>query len=159
MISDVEISFEDIDWFAIDSIGEVAWFTSGAYGTLPASVRKSRNDLNTLVTFFEEHLALTTEGQIDSKAFDNVILASDTPEIRKSVFSENLQGASKGLYSYDSHDAEPMSGEYFRVSFPVQPITIEMLPEQIKNILSKTVLPTIAFRDNRILQQTDFINC
>jgi hypothetical protein len=81
----LDCNVEDIDWFAIDRIGEIAWFTSGAHGNLPSSVRKSRNDLNTLRDFFEEDLAITTEGQIDSKAFDKVMLVSDTPEVRKSV--------------------------------------------------------------------------
>ncbi len=158
MISDLEISIEDIDWFAIDSIGEIAWLTSGAYGSLPSSVRKSRNDLNTLLIFFEEYLDITTEGQIDSKAFDNVILISDTPEIRASVFFWNLQIASKGLYSYDSHDAVPVSEEYFRVSFPVQPITIKILPKKIKNILNNTILSNIIFRESRTIQKADFVN-
>ena len=108
---------------------------------------------------FEEDIAITTEGQIDSKAFDKVILISDTSELRKSVFSWNLQVTSKGLYSFDSPDFVSMSEEYFRVSFPEQPITIEMLPEKIRNILSNTVLLNVIFRESAIIRKTDYINC
>jgi hypothetical protein len=159
MISDLELSIEDIDWFAIDSIGEIAWFTSGAHGNLPSSVRKSRINLNTLRTFFEEDLAVTTESQIDSKAFDKVMLISDNPELRKSVFSWNIQVSSKGLYSFDSPDFASMAEEYFRVSFPEQPITIQILPQKIKNILSNTVLLNVIFRENSIIRKTEYINC
>jgi hypothetical protein len=159
MISDFEIEIEDIDWFAIDSVGEVAWFTSGAYGSIPSSTRSSRNDLNTLRDFFEDYLSIITLGKIDPKAFDNVILASNTPEIRESVFSWNAQVASKGLYSYDSHDAVPLSGEYFRVSIPEHPIKMQAFPEQIKNILSNTLLSKVTFSTDRIIQVIDFIDC
>jgi hypothetical protein len=157
-ISELEVEIEDVEWFAIDSEGEIAHFTSGAYGLLPKSVTQSRENLDVITDFFSTELQVTTLGEIDDKAFSMVNLRSDSPEIRQIVFEESLEMASKGLYSYDSYDAVANSEIYFRVSLPNVPLRIDSLPPHIRRVIEVTSLKNTVFKRDRIINKETILN-
>lgn len=147
---DVEI--EDLMWFGIDESGEIAHFTSGVYGPVPRSVCRSREHLSVITDYFEDELKESTIG-IPSKTFlDFVNLIDNNDETIRKYLAPSLRMSSKGLYSYDSFDAHPYEGKYFRVSVPRIPLKIDNLPSNISKILMATLIKGIYFREMKMVQ-------
>lgn len=150
-ISQMEMMFEDISWFAIDQHQHIAYFTSGVHGVIPESVAACREDLDIVVSFFTDELEMTTTAYIDPDAFSRVKLVNNSAEVRSRVFEDDLEFGRKGLYCYDSISMKKFSGQYFKICSPYDPITVDSLPVEIASILRKTVIQNIYFNQCNLI--------
>ncbi|VEP14097.1 conserved hypothetical protein [Hyella patelloides LEGE 07179] len=149
----------DIVWFATDSQGSIAYFTSGLYGSLPDSIIASKEDWEFIADFFIEQFEENTVGQFDSDCFDKVTMPTDNSiEKKRFAFSEYIEMSRKGLYSYDSYDTKLRYGDYYRVSYPIKPLNFENLPISIPKILEKTKLNNINFKKDKNIKKNNIIS-
>jgi hypothetical protein len=136
MITDLEEETRDIDWFSVDSKGEIAHFTSGGQGFLPPSVKASNENLQRVTMFFRQ--LLPNGDAVESSNLSSHIYFD--LEAQKSRYLEAFSGmAEKGLFSFDCvMDAPERPSSYFMVAKPSHPVNIGDLPEDIRNILGQT---------------------
>nr|WP_010250476.1 hypothetical protein [Acetivibrio cellulolyticus] len=146
-ISDEEIFDYDILWFAVDSKGEIAQFDSGVYGLLPESVSKSEEQLENLAEYICERLEKSSETVISQDVFKRVILVNSKDETKLAYLERSLGFSKKGLYAYNSYDAEPNLYQYFKVSMPEKPLKLSDLPEEYRSILEQYKLENCVFRE------------
>ncbi|WP_425614522.1 hypothetical protein NA78x_004392 [Anatilimnocola sp. NA78] len=136
-IADEEEEFQDFEWFAIDSTGAVAFFTSGGRGFLPQSVKMSRTELEKICRYFNSIAAEIT-------SFEGPFLARLGLESRADMFRpgyERVHGgmSKKGLYSFDCHRTGNIPCPYSLLTKPIVELRVEQLPRDISKIISNTV--------------------
>lgn len=142
----MEISWEeqhssDFDWFCVDDRGELGHFTTAGYKKLPPSVAASREDLELVMNFFAKELDRHGGFSVDPDLGNHV----EDPSERYLQSSVTMAG--KGLYSFDIESHLRPKICYFRVGLPAQPLLLTDLPEQVREIVSRTVLPTGSLRN------------
>lgn len=138
-ITEEETEYEDIMWFAVDNIGNIAMFTSGVYGNVPEFICKSRENVESLIKFFCDELKCTTQAiALKDKSFGTELI-SDCK-----VLSQ------KGLFCYDSFDGNNHINSYLKITEPVKPLVISSLPKHIQNIIIGNKMDNIIFGQESI---------
>jgi len=141
-ISEEEQSYTDFDWFCLDEADHIGHFATAGFKSLPLSVARSAENLESLTQFFMG-LAATTNSRID---------ASLTPEKRTERFLRSYVAmADRGLFSYDIDTYLTPGIHYYRVASPVQPLRFESLPVHIRQILSLTRLAGVVFAESSLV--------
>jgi len=147
------LAYWDIAWFGIDQTGAIGYFTTGIYGGLPDSIIESKQDWDSVCDFFMDEFTENTEGEFDLNCCDHITLTSDNSiQAKRLAFAEYVDMSTKGLYSYDSYDTKSDYGNYFRVSYPIEPLKLDKLPIPIQNILKKTQIKNIDFRQGKDIE-------
>jgi hypothetical protein len=136
-ITDEDEEIEDFEWFAIDSTGAVAYFTSGGRGFLPQSVKTSRTDLEKIANYFNSIAPEIT-------SFEGPFFARLGVKSRADMFRpgyDRVHGgmSKKGVYSFDCHRIGNIPCPYSLVTTPIVELRVEQLPIEISIIISKTV--------------------
>ena len=150
--SEIEQSTQDLDWFAVDSLGSVAHFASGGK-LLPKTVAQSKEDAEQLQLFLRSLSDKRTSAETDPRLSEMVELADDSS--RNQYLNDFSSMSRRGFYSYDS----PLSGDrsfYYRVTSPKHPLTISDLPEEISIVLRRTKYEG-RFVDAQTVQDYDLI--
>ena len=142
-ISEKEQSCTDFDWFGLDCEGAIGHFTTAGFKNLPKSVAKSREDLDLLLSYFED--APFREGHL----VDSGVSRQIPEEISRGerYLRSFVAIADKGLYSYDIDSYLREGICYFRVALPVRPLHVSDLPMEVREVLSRTMLSPVRFRD------------
>lgn len=125
----------DAGWLAMDSLRQVAVFTTGGAGPIPVSAQASSPDVEQLV----RSLAEISECEL--------LADINRPD-------DFLAFAKRGLFSYDWSDVHRTQsncvGGYELQARPVRPLTIEQLPKALQLIATATKLEAVVFGIRRI---------
>lgn len=120
----------DASWLAVDSMGRIAVFTTGGEGAIPLSALPSALDAEEMLQSLEDVSDWT--------------LVVDLP--RPDDF---VAFAKRGLFSYDWSDVHRTNHEalgcYELQASPVQPLSIEQLPEKLRSLAKATTLTLVTF--------------
>jgi hypothetical protein len=115
----------DVDWFATDSVGQLAHFTSAGHAPIPSSI--VRDDL---VKIHQMVLQLPCDFSSEVEIMSDV----EVEYYRKML----RDMAGRGFFCFDA--AEPDSRIYVCVARPMRPVTLSQLPAALQEILSKAQL-------------------
>jgi hypothetical protein len=140
-ISDIDEEVTDIDWFALDQEGFIGHFASGGFGGLPRSVAASKEDLEKVFSYFKNQPLNATAASPSSKALASV--ATKDEKGKAKFFKSYLEMASRGLYSFNFVIIGKRPAPYYLVARPAKPLHVNDLPDAIKTILRRTILPVI----------------
>lgn len=127
-ITEIELEYNDIEWFAIDRNQKIMRFTSGLYGHVPKFVCSSTEKNDLLVEFFENLKECT----------DSIILQNESFGIE--LLNECRDISQKGIYCFDAFDGVDDSTSYTKISAPKKPIYFYELPDHIQNLIKQNFL-------------------
>lgn len=130
-ITETELCTLDIEWYGIDSRGNIAVFCSGGAANVPEFVCESMERVDFLIEFFN---ALPKISECE------VLFEPSKKNPLPGQVAEDFAG--KGLFYYDSDD---MTGKakntavfrkyYTQNAYPLLPLTLDVLPRDIREIL------------------------
>ncbi|SCC33748.1 hypothetical protein [Gilliamella intestini] len=126
-MNDEFISTTDLDWFATFYDGNLAHFATGGTTTLPKKIVDSIKNYEEIYDYF---FTLNSRCNIE-------IIENNLPEFinqikREQYLANYIDIASKGLFSYDINYE---NNSYFLVAKPLNPLTIQELSNNIKEII------------------------
>lgn len=127
-ITELELEYNDIEWFAIDKNQKIMRFTSGLYGYVPEFVCASVENNDLLGEFFEKL----------GKYTDSIVLRNNS--FGAKLLHECQEISQKGIYCFDAFDGADDSTSYTKISVPKQPIYFSELPEHIQNAVRHNLL-------------------
>jgi len=132
----------DLEWYAVDREGRVAFFTTAGWGPIPSCITR---DVARIGTTIKDHL-------LNAPAVCRGILAVK----RKGRLDDWVRAADHGFFAYDYvlH-----KGPYTLVAYPETPIVVSMLPQDLQNALLRVTLDRMSFADNRTLNAQEYIAC
>jgi len=142
MIPEIEQEATDFDWFAADESGCVGHFTTAGFKLLPKSVSVSAEDLKKVTDYFRQ-LTPTGAGYQVSGELEKEIGPFESEKKRAQYLSSFSEMADRGLYSFDIDTYVRPGLAYFRVAVPVQPVRLESLPKEVREIVERTQLKGI----------------
>ncbi|WP_310393291.1 hypothetical protein [Hymenobacter sp.] len=132
-ISKEEQQAYDFDWFAVDADGYLVHLSSWG-GKLPASVADSRENLETLESYFGTLPELSTNEEIE---------ATFTAATPNGDLSSYLEYVRRGLFSFDRIDYNNHDSCAYRlVARPPRPVRAADLPPGIAAVVIQTQLPS-----------------
>jgi hypothetical protein len=150
-ITAIDQEINDYDWFAIDIENRIAHLSS-AGGILPSSVTQSAEENILLVDYFqsldikENNFSINNSFQVPSNM--------QRPEIRKMFFRYYALYSAMGLYSFARNefnsDGKWSDFEYSLLTIPAAPLSLQSLPIDIQEIVSRTRYNGV-FSDSNIL--------
>jgi hypothetical protein len=150
VISEIDESTIDYDWFAIDDEGVVGHFATGGCGIMPRSVAASADDLMTITDFFQKEAVAGTSTRLSPTLGLHVAFKTSAEEER--YLQSFLKMASRGLFSFNAVNSVIRPVGYFRVIDPVVPLPLSSLPMRIRIILERTRLKEVSFRTADVIQ-------
>ena len=123
-ISIIDLQCEDIMWFGVDKNNYIFECTSAGCGNVPEFVCCSKENTNKLIDFFMEELKEKSEEKL-------LCEYKESNELLQYCISM----ARKGIYCYDISQDDGHINEYKKIVEPVEPLSYEELPEEIKELL------------------------
>lgn len=129
IITQQELQYEDIQWFAIDLKGHIISFTSGVYGNVPEFICKSRENLEILADYFTDNLKIKS---------DAIILKDFS--FGKELILDCMSLSEKGMYCFDAYDGKNHTQYYSKISEPSVPLYFADLPQNIKEIIKLNLI-------------------
>jgi len=136
MITETEQETLDLDWFFTD--GKYIGFMASGGGKLPNSVAQSKEDHQALVNYFR-NLPEASDVLVNPE-LNRLLMKRFGSGADKKYLEDYILMTKKGLYSYDKtvlgNFSEP---HYHLVASPEEPLRLENLPQNILNLLSKTI--------------------
>ena len=154
--SKIELTGLDIDWFAVDSMGQIAQFASSGSVLIPENVLKSK-EMNERVT---SYILDALEPSSDFRLFElwkrfrheSAVALGNSPDCWDSF----IEFAELGLYSYDCvcRGSVGEKGPYYLVAAPTNPLQIEDFPKWVRGFLCSTLIEG-SFKDRQILSKGD----
>lgn len=138
-ITEEEVEYEDIMWFAVDNIGNIAMFTSGVYGNVPTYVCESRERVNILIDYFCIALQQST---------DAIILRNNLLDLE--YLNDYKILSQKGIFCYDAFDGINHLESYLKITEPVKPLMISDLPTHIRNIITRNKIEGFVSKQDSI---------
>lgn len=145
-VSELDEETQDLDWFAIDGEGAIGHFATGGCGALPRSIASSLEDLQKVTMYFKERVEAFTMPVV-SESINSFILFRDE-EAKARYLEDFIKMASQGLFSFDFLRTGTRPAGYFRVAKPNVSLQARSLPQEICQILERTLLQGIVFRDS-----------
>ncbi len=126
----------DVDWFAIDRYGNVAHFAS-AGGRLPESICESREDNETLITFFRSLPVTNSDLFLNDRIIKEKGLL--TKEAEERYLKDFIFMSQRGLYSFDKKAlGQFLDTDFQLIAKPLNPLNFNSLPVNVQNLVSKT---------------------
>lgn len=131
MLSEIEQQSIDIDWFFTND--EHIVFVASGGGKLPDSIAKSAENSKLLSSFFRS-LPVTSEVVI-KPSLDKKM----GPVVNDQYLSDFVLMAKRGLFSFDKTVLNSfLDCNYHLVARPAIPLTIDSVPDEIKDVLMKS---------------------
>ncbi|UWX59035.1 hypothetical protein N0B40_11340 [Chryseobacterium oranimense] len=135
MYTEIEQQTLDIDWFFTN--GKYVSFMASGGGKLPESIAKSKEDNLVLASYFR-NLPEISEIIINPD-LNNILMKVFGSGIDERYIEDYALMTRKGLYSFDkTHPNQFTNPNYHIVASPRNPLRLEDLPENIKDILTRT---------------------
>lgn len=126
----------DLDWFCVDEAGDLGHFTTAGFKRLPASVARSAEDLKVVTEYFRNAAAIDGHG-IDDGLADEI---PDPANRGERYLRSFVAAADRGLFSFDIASYLKPGICYFRVAIPSKSLRFDELPDNIRDIVGRTVL-------------------
>ena len=124
-----DIDSDNVEWFAVDSVGNLARFTSAGLAKVPAQVlRTSYSDLDDLADSFAA-LPERCEVDVNPNSIDEGSLwthLSREEAVAKYLKIPLLLGR-RGIFVYDSEIGYPKPRPYIRIVSPDHPLNVSEL--------------------------------
>lgn len=121
-----ELPGMEFDWLASDEAGHLAQMLSSGIGRVPEAALSSEETLFALHLFLDE-LPIREALSVPEGSFQALL----------------AQPQRRGLYVYDADaqdtDSTGRTGEYVLVAAPVQPLTLEQVPEKFRGVIVRIV--------------------
>jgi len=137
----------DFDWFGVDAEGFIGHFTHAGFKRLPASVASSAEDLKFVSEYFQKHAAVRGAHLVDETSLSSALNRQWRGEREETRYLRDFVAmADRGLFSFDIDSYLTPGIAYFRVACPLSPITVEQLPEEIRQVLARTRLAGMQLR-------------
>ena len=136
----------DYEWYACDALGHVAVFTTGEVGPVPSRVLSSRSVADTFAGIVKK---------MSPRGSASMIVSLPDPGWFSHI-------ASCGFFAYDWHDVHrtvSLRHRYELLSRPDAPIHVTELPEQLQQLVSKTVFADLDFADSREIDVRAYFDC
>jgi len=137
-ISEVELEYSDIEWFAIDKNQKIVRLTSGLYGYVPDFVCSSKENAELLCVFFDNLPRSTTSISVQGENFGTKLL------------DECQIVSQKGIYCFDAFDGQDDTTSYTKISVPKQPLYFYELPENVQDIIRSNFIDADVETENII---------
>lgn len=138
MYTEIEQQTLDIDWFFTD--GKYIGFTASGAGKLPESIARSSENNEKLVSYFR-NLPEISEVIVNPKLNDLLIGIFGTGANERYLHNF-VSMTKKGFYSFDKTNLNNfLDYDYHLVTSPMNPLTINDLPQDILNIILQTKYP------------------
>ncbi|UKB86103.1 hypothetical protein LF887_10900 [Chryseobacterium sp. MEBOG06] len=135
MYTEIEQQTLDIDWFFTD--GKYIGFIASGAGKLPESVATSSENNEKLVSYFR-NLQEISEVIVNPKLNDLLIEIFGTGADERYLY-DFVSMTKKGFYSFDKiYLNNFLDYDYHLVTSPMNPLTIDDLPQDILNIILQT---------------------
>ncbi|HUS09353.1 MAG TPA: hypothetical protein VMZ30_02720 [Pyrinomonadaceae bacterium] len=135
--------WEDYEWYATDTVGHVAVFTTAGIGPIPVSVLSARS--------LEDALAVAV-GKMLPRGRATMLVSLPTPD-------DYIHFAACGFFAYDWQDVHRTKfkkNRYEMLSEPGKPIHVSELPEQFQSLLRSTTFANLSFANTR---KIDVVGC
>lgn len=147
MLKTYYIPSVDMDWFAVDSYGNIAHFASGGYGMVPFFSKLEVDNVDPIFeTFF------LSEEFTETIIFESNLPSFTNDDQKKIYLSSYEKMSRKGFFSFDVGGDEVISSTYNLISLPKEPVNLKnfdldkeqslMLPH-FENIIFEVNLETI----------------
>ena len=139
----------DVDWYAIDSVGHIGYFTSAGISAIPSSIVVISKKLPWL---HERFIALPTT--FSPEVVIDAALRHRTPHpdmldgfvaYRKEI--ENM--GKRGIYCYDAHPDGDLG--YLRLVTPTRPLHLDALPENVRTCVYSVAPSDCTFSETQHL--------
>jgi hypothetical protein len=127
----------DWDWYAVDSAGRIAHFTTAGLRLLPRSVKQDREAAESLIDFFER-LPTGVSGWRLRKGLENDVASLKSSSSRARLEESYSRIASLGLFEFDTEPIHGSEARYFLAAIPEKPLCVTDLPDQIRVLLERT---------------------
>jgi len=138
-----EFDVIDFDWFFIDQSKNVCHVASGG-GTPPDSIANEYEGYSEVIKFFLGLKEISESVIINDKLGLYVDLRTITDN--EQYFKSYVHYSKRGIISFDKTVvSDPSDGSYHLVCYPEKKLQYDDLPEHIRHILSKTILPNRSF--------------
>ncbi len=136
----------DYEWFASDSDGHIARFTTAGVGPLPEVV----------LAGLSLHVAMSDAlRNLPERCLASLLVSLPKPD-------DFIFCATRGLFAYDYvdiHRTINLSGCYEVLSLPGIPLRISDLPGQFHSLLQEVVIPSVRFTDLLKIDIRSFFKC
>ncbi len=134
---DAEAAF-DWDWYAVDEEGCIGHFTSAGMRELPRSVKRDREVVDLIRSYFFEQAPVIGSWSVRAKAeWDCGGWEYQGREVYLTQFAKM---ASKGLFSFDT-ETHTNAGRYFLVAIPIRILRVTDLPADVRQLVLQTRAP------------------
>ncbi len=120
-----EIAGADLEWYACDKEGRIAFLTSFMNSRIPISVASNSEDFYVVAEYF---------GQLPVVCEARVIRQWDGDQ------RDWIEAAQRGLFAFDGSGVGE-SPAYELVAMPSVPINVRVLQPNIKDVISRTRAP------------------
>jgi hypothetical protein len=152
--SAVDLACMDLDWWATDTDGCVGHFATWGYAPVPSHLRVVSDEL--LSDYFQ-NIAPIFGTAIESENWEimtgkiiTTYFKSQTIEDVRNSFLQSFRFMSqRGMFSYSGNMPNGWN-HYYRLTVPSSPLTIDMLPKDIKNIVQEITFP-VSFSQAHII--------
>ena len=144
IITEIELQFEDIRWFGIDTNHHVFTCTSAGIANVPTFVCNSKENTLYLEKFFLSYTHKFSEIKFMKSMNKN-----------SAMYKETINLTSKGIYCYDAFDLRDRI-PYCKISEPFCPLFFDVLPDEIKEILINNKLDIDVTIDSFILVENAY---
>lgn len=132
MITEIDQETSDINWFFL-SAGKIGFVASGS-GRLPASVANLDEKLEVLWSYFKD-LPETSEVAINTE-----LMAIKNTVVTNNYLEDFIYMAKRGLYTFDKTVVNNFfDTNYHLVAKPTKPLSLDMLPQEIFNLINSTL--------------------
>lgn len=143
-ITEIDLQCDDIMWFAIDNNGYIISFTSGGEGNVPEFVCRSKEETETLESFF---MNLPT-------GLSNAVLLIDKDGSALSTDAEAL--SQKGIFCFDICSDPDFEYGYYKISYPEKRLQLSDLPADIQSIISDHIIDIDVSAADRIMVENAY---
>jgi hypothetical protein len=131
----------ELDWFGVDSAGELACFITSGFALVPKLVFRDKEMLWNIYNYF----------YVEPEDYSSLIKTSSLMD-----YDINLY-ASKGLYSYDN--PSDINKPYELIKTTEFPVHISDLPEEIREWLEPLTFSDFEFSLTKIIDVSRYFEC
>jgi hypothetical protein len=137
----------DFDWYACDSAGCLARFTTG-FGPLPRKLFTDEDAYRAIADFFRSAPSVS-ESRLSK-------LAQTQQERGVGNYSQFLADASRGLFILSEQDYGPIHRLY---ASPASALSLASLPASVQKLVSKFCLTGLVFADADTVNVLEYFDC
>jgi hypothetical protein len=146
-ITEEMLEIYDLDWFAVDPIGNIANFASAGVGFIPESMRISDAKRVMLLNYFTKNKEISRSIRVKIKPSNLSV---------RDYYSSFDRMSKRGLFSFCFPIMSEAIQKYEIFTKPLTPLNIDDIPRELSEHLSKTRL-NVMLTDVNNIDLNDFL--